>query len=104
MRLNAADNAIGDDKRVQEAQKNQAASQLMNSTVDSIKDIFNTLGEDNAEFVAFQKDWRLRLRHKVRRGDCGGDDDGDGGRLTVALRSSGSSGKCQGLHSRTCYR
>ena len=27
----------------------------MNSTVDSIKDIFNTLGEDNAEFVAFQK-------------------------------------------------
>ena len=37
--------------------KNQIKQQveLMNSTVDSIKDIFNTLGEDNAEFVAFQK-------------------------------------------------
>ena len=54
----AADNAIlASSKRVQEAQKNQIKEQfsLMNSTVDSIKDIFNTLGEDNAEFVAFQK-------------------------------------------------
>ena len=54
----AADNAIlASSKRVQEAQKNQIKQQysLMNSTVDSIKDIFNTLGEDNAEFVAFQK-------------------------------------------------
>ena len=54
----AADNAILESsKRVQEAQKNQIKQQveLMNSTVDSIKDIFNTLGEDNAEFVAFQK-------------------------------------------------
>jgi hypothetical protein len=54
----AADNAIlASSKRVQEAQKNQIKEQfsLMNSTTDSIKDIFNTLGEDNAEFVAFQK-------------------------------------------------
>lgn len=54
----AADNAIlASSKRVQEAQKNQIKEQysLMNSTVDSIKEIFNTLGEDNAEFVAFQK-------------------------------------------------
>lgn len=54
----AADNAIlASSKRVQEAQKNQIKEQysLMNSTVDSIKEIFNTLGDDNAEFVAFQK-------------------------------------------------
>lgn len=54
----AADNAIlASSKRVQESQKAQIQQQfsLMNSTVDSIKNIFNTLGEDNAEFVAFQK-------------------------------------------------
>ena len=54
----AADNAIlASSKRVQEAQKAQLKEQYssMNATVDSIAQVFNTLGEDNAEFVAFQK-------------------------------------------------
>ena len=104
----AADNAIlASSKRVQEAQKNQIKEQfgLMNSTSDSIKDIFNTLGEDNAEFVAFQKILAIASANdKIRRSDCGGDGDVDGGRPIHDRVKNCGSGRVGGIRERVWHR